>query len=140
MVTIREVATEAGVSIADRFLLFEQQERLRKECQKIAEAIKKLNYIVSSSGRNLRKINQDIGIVFPNIYDPYLEKIIHGIRLLQYQECPAILELTDDDPEKETDIIHELIGKKVAGILLYTCQPNNTDLFSIIEASEIPLC
>jgi multiple sugar transport system substrate-binding protein len=139
MATIKDVAKTAGVSIATVSYYLNKKRVSEKTAKKVADAIKELNYIASSSGRTLRAREKNIGIVFPNIKDPYLEKIFHGIKgYFQYHEIPFFFELSDDNPEKELSIITDFIGKRVSGIILYSCQSQDFTMLDTIEKNEIP--
>lgn len=141
MATMKDVAKEAGVSIATVSYYVNKKRVSEKKAQKIAAAIKTLNYVVQNSGRDLRvRSNDDIGILFPDIAEPYLEKIISSIKgFLTYQDRNFSLELSNDDPESELKSIKGFIGRKFAGIILYSCQPDHQKVFDLLAASGIPL-
>ncbi|MDR1263330.1 MAG: extracellular solute-binding protein [Oscillospiraceae bacterium] len=140
MVTIREVAKEAGVSIATVSFYLNGKPVSEEKCLRIEEAVRNLNYVVRSGARDLRvKHNDEIGILFPNVADPYYEKVISSIKgYLSYQGRAFSFSLSDDDAQSETDTLLRLIGRNCAGIILCTCQPENTDIFRLLEASGIP--
>lgn len=140
MTTMKDVAKEAGVSIATVSYYINKKRVSENKAQKIAAAIKNLNYVVQNSGRDLRiRSNSDIGILFPDIAEPYLEKIISSIKgVLTYQDRNFSLELSNDDPESELKSIKGFIGRKFAGIILYSCQPDNPKVFDLLAASGIP--
>lgn len=141
MITIKDVAKQAGVSIASVSNYLNNKKNISaKTARTIQQAIDDLNYVVQNSGRELKmKRNQDIGIVFPTISEPYLERLLSSIKgyLSQYDQT-FVLELTDSDPRLETKAILNLIGRNVAGMILYTCQPQNREIFEKLEKSGIP--
>jgi len=143
LATIHDVAKMAGVSASSVSIYLNNKKRLKPETsRRIAEAINSLCYVVQNSGRELRtKTNNDIGIIFPNMSEPYYEKVISSIKgyLLQNGKN-VILEFSDDNPHIETRILHNFIGRKTSGIILYSCQPNNTEVFKSLEASQIHMC
>lgn len=141
MATIRDVAKIAGVSPATVSIYLNNRKHLKNETvSKIESAIKELNYVVHTSGHELRaKNSNDIGIIFDNISEPYLEKVINGIKgYLTRHRKSFIFEFTDGDASRETRAILNFIGRKVAGIIIYSCQPNNVEIFSTLKASKIP--
>ena len=101
MITIKDVAKQAGVSIASVSNYINNKKNISaKTARTIQQAIDDLNYEVQNSGRELKmKRNQDIGIVFPTISEPYLERLLSSIKgyLSQYDQT-FVLELTDSDP------------------------------------------
>jgi Transcriptional regulators len=139
MATIKDVAKEAGVSIATVSYYLNKKPVSEEKSKKIYEAIKKLNYFVNSPGRDLRIKNKEIGIIMPNIYDQYYEKIINSLKgFFTYRNKSIRLELSDDNPESETRSLISCIGKKSPGIILYSCQPDNQEAFDMLQASGIP--
>lgn len=141
MTTIKDVAKEAGVSIATVSNYINNKKGMRREtAARIEVAIQKLNYTVQNSGRDLRSSKLDkIGIIFPSISEPYLEKLINSIKgYLRHHNKRYFLELTDAEPALETTAIINAISKKVAGLIIYTCQQDNLGLFEKIHAAEIP--
>ncbi len=141
MVTMKDVALEAGVSVATVSYYINNKKRIAEDkAKRISLAIKKLNYIVQNSGRDLRaRNNKDVGILFPDIAEPYLEKIISSIKgFLTQNQKNFLFELSDGMPEAETKALMDFLGKKVSGIILYSCQPNNLELFKSVSRSGIP--
>lgn len=142
MPTMKDVALEAGVSIATVSYYINNKKKVSEEkAKRIHEAIKKLNYFVQNSGRDLRlSTNKDVGILFPDVTEPYLEKMISSIKgFLSQQQKSFVFELSDGIPENESRILLDFAGRKLSGIILYTCQPKNTEIFKMLIDSGIPL-
>ncbi len=140
MATIKDVAKKAGVSIATVSYYINHKPVSEEKSVRIAAAIRDLNYVIQSPGRDLRtRKNRMIGIVFPNISDPYYEKIIQSIKvyLAQHNRLFSLI-FSDNDPDYETQILQDFIGRKYAGILLYSCQPDHPQVFSMLQHSGIP--
>ncbi len=143
MATIKDVALEAGVSIGTVSNYLNRKTNIsEKTAKKITEAIQKLNYVVQSSGRELRqgKINV-LGVIFPNISEPYFEKVISSIKGymdLHGSRYSIEIALTDHNPEKEETVLLNYIGRNVSGIILYSCQPGRQEIFQKLENSKIP--
>ncbi len=139
MATMKDVAKEAGVSTATVSFYLNNKPVSEEKSLRVAEAIRKLNYVVHASGRDLRTKNSNIGIILPNIYEPYYEKIINSLKgFLTYRGKEFSLELTDDNPERETQSLMSFIGRKSSGIVLYSCQPDNQEAFEMLDSSGIP--
>ena len=142
MATMKDVALEAGVSIATVSYYINNKKKVSEDkAKRIYDAIKKLNYFVQNSGRDLRlSANKDVGILFPDVTEPYLEKMISSIKgFLSQQQKSFVFELSDGIPENESRILLDFAGRKLSGIILYTCQPNNSDIFKMLIDSGIPL-
>ncbi|MDR1569161.1 MAG: extracellular solute-binding protein [Oscillospiraceae bacterium] len=140
MVTIKQVAQEAGVSIATVSFYLNKKPVSEEKALRIEAAIRKLNYVVQSSGHDMRiKRNSDIAILFPNVLDPYYEKLINSIKgYLSNQGRDFTFSLSDDDLESESKALMRAIGRRFAGIILYTCQPDNAEVFRLLTACDIP--
>jgi LacI family transcriptional regulator len=91
MVTIKDVAKEAGVSIATVSYVLNNDPRIKKETtEKVMKAAKKLNYIASGIARSLKKSKTNIIIVFVSnfagpIYQEILENLHHILKSLGYK-------------------------------------------------------
>lgn len=140
MPTIKDVAKKAGVSTATVSYYLNHKPVSEEKASRIAAAIRELNYVIQSPGRDLRtRKNRTIGIVFPNISDPYYQKIIQSVKLFLAQHNRLFsLILSDNDPDYENQILQDFIGRKCAGILLYSCQPHRPEVFAMLESSGIP--
>lgn len=143
MATIKDVANEAGVSIGTvSNYLNEKGNVSAQTSEKIKAAIKKLHYVVQNSGRELRqKKSYVLGLVFPNISEPYFEKVISSIKgymNLHGSQYSIEMTLTDNNPRKEKETLLNYIGRNISGIILYTCNPDNRELFAVLENSKIP--
>lgn len=140
MATIKDVAKEAGVSVATVSYYINQKPVSEEKAHRIADAIQKLNYVVQTSARELRvQKNRVIGILFPNLTDPYYVKILESIKLqLTRHNRPYRLLFSDNDPEYERQILENLVGSVCSGIILYSCQSNLADTVSMLHNSHIP--
>lgn len=140
MATMKDVAREAGVSVATVSYYVNNKSISEKNAKKVQAAIEKLNYFVHTTAQSLRKADQKIiGIIFPNISEPYYEKIINSVKnsLLQ-REVDFLLELSDGDPAREQRAVMDFISKRLSGIILYSCQPGNDSFFRMLSSSKIP--
>lgn len=143
MATIKDVAKEAGVSIGTVSNYLNQKTNVsEKTAQKISDAIQKLNYVVQNSGRELRKgKNNVLGLIFPNISEPYFEKIISSIKgymNLHSSRYFIDITLTDHNPQREINAIMNYVGRNISGMIIYSCQPQNIEIFRVLEKSNIP--
>lgn len=96
--------------------------------------------IPSRTGRSLRSGQSQIGVIFPNIQEPYYEKLFSGIKhYFTYHSIPYSLYLTNENTEKEMDIISDLLGSKANGIIIYSCNPEQDQLNELLSHTETPL-
>ena len=123
MATIRDVAAEAGVSVGTVSNYLNKKINVSEETAgRIRKAIHSLNYVVHNSGRELRrKKSYVLGVVFPNISEPYFEKVVSSIKGYMNVHGPKYsieIALTDGNPQKEKDVLLNYIGRNVSGIIL----------------------
>lgn len=143
MATIKDVAREAGVSMGTVSNYLNQKVTVsEKTAEKIQAAITKLHYVVQNSGRELRKQQSNvIGLVFPNISEPYYEKIVSSIKGymgFHGAKYSTEISLTENNAQREEEVLKNYIGRNISGIIIYSCNPDNEEVFSLLENSGIP--
>lgn len=132
MSTIKEVAAKAGVSIATVSYVINNTRPVKQETRnRVLEAAKELNYIPNASARNLKvSSSKSFGIVLPNIQDPLYAGIFNSLSTyLQSHDFIPRVTFSGDVPEQERRCINELVSMNIDGLLLITCQPENTAYF-----------
>ena len=143
MATIKDVAREAGVSMGTVSNYLNKKVTVsEKTAEKIQKAITKLHYVVQNSGRELRKQQSNvIGLVFPNISEPYYEKIVSSIKGyigFHGDRYSTEISLTENNAQREEEVLKNYIGRNISGIIIYSCNPDNEELFILLENSGIP--
>lgn len=132
MATLKDVATRAGVSIATVSYCINGTHNLRPETRaRINEAIAELNYIPNAQARNLKRcVSKEICAIFPDLENLCYSEFLKGI-LMQAESMNYSLNVacSYNDISKEQQLIKNAISKNYAGILLVTCQPQNTSFF-----------
>ncbi|MDD4493929.1 MAG: extracellular solute-binding protein [Eubacteriales bacterium] len=127
MPTMKDVAAESNTSIATVSNFLNNKKPVSKEVSaRIMTAIEKLNYSPNISARNL-KSNQysDIGVILPSLNDPYYVQLFKGIeQVIQNSKFYLNLAFSYDIPELERSITNTFLSKKVSGLILITCQPD----------------
>ncbi|MDE2436457.1 MAG: LacI family DNA-binding transcriptional regulator [Sphingomonadales bacterium] len=81
MATIRDVAREAGVSVATASRALNDHSNVRGETrQRIVEAASRLKFVPHSGARSLtRKTTDTIGVILPDLFGEFFSEIIRGI-------------------------------------------------------------
>lgn len=142
MATLKDVAKDAGVSIATVSCCLSGSKNVKPETrQKIMDSIEKLKYIPNESARNLKRpVSKRIGVVLTDIDNLYHAEIFKGISsCLQANDYTVSVSFSNGSPDVEREKIDELISQNVSGLILITCQPENKDFFSNrILAYDIP--
>lgn len=132
MVTLKDVAELAGVSIATVSYVVNGTRSVKPATRlKIQNAIEQLNYIPNSSARNLKtQASNEIGLVFPSIDDYCHSEILKGIASSLGEKNYSLNIAFSYGVEKlEQQIIDNFISKNVSGLIIMTCQPDNTAYF-----------
>lgn len=120
MVTIRDVAKKAGVSVASVSRYINKNGYVRSETgEKIAAVIKELNYVPNEVARSLfQKKSKIIGILLPDIANPYFPLLAKGIeKVLNKNGYMMLLANTSDSEELLQEYITAFTKNNVSGII-----------------------
>lgn len=132
MPTIIDVAREAGVSTATVSNYLNGTKAVSESKKKrIDAAIEKLNYIPNYSAKILKgNFNNEIGVLLPNLNNPYYVQLLQGIEsYFRQNDFSVSITISDELPEIELGIINNFLKKQVSGMIIITCQPNNAEYF-----------
>lgn len=131
MITIREIAKQANVSIATVSKIINGldsniSEETKKRVKKI---IKECNYVPNSVARGLKtKITNTLGFILPDIANPYYSEMARGIEDAAIaRDFSVIFCDTDDTLENENRSINLMKSKMVDGIIFCRVLENNGD-------------
>lgn len=116
MVSIQDIAKEAGVSVATVSRIMNRSNRVRPETErKVREVMEKYNYHPNYSARNLRKMETNVVfILMSTIVNPFLAKVVKGIEDASAElGYHTMICNTYDDAERDTMYL-ELVKKKFA--------------------------
>lgn len=121
-ITIKEVAKAAGVSVAtaSRALndpAYPVNAQLRQRVKQVAE---QLEYVPNAVARALReKGYQDVGLVIPNVSNPFYLQAMLGIdEVLSKSNYSILLCNTMRDAGKERDCLRRLYERQAKGVIL----------------------
>lgn len=131
MATIKDVAKEAGVSVATVSRVLNGTDRVRTETvQAVQAAIEKLNYHPNFLGRTLRRLEtMKILVVLPTISNQFYSRVVRGIQDVAKQNgYYVMLVTTENDTEAETEYIEMVRRRLLDGIIF---------LFSSLSSEQI---
>lgn len=134
--TIRDVAQEAGVSIATVSRVINDFGTVSPDNKrKVSKAIKKLNYFANTTASNLKRNSSNlIGIVIPTVTNEYFMEIIKGIEdFFEDDNYVLYIASSDDNSEKERKIIKKLLENNVEYIVVATTGGNETYFENLLE-------
>lgn len=143
-VSLADVAKSLGVSKTLVSLVLNNrgdEHGISKETQKkVYEKVQELNYKPNQFARGLRigKSNT-IGLVVADISNPFYAKLCRSIEdFLNSKGYNLMICSSDENPEKESELIQMLIERHVDGLIISTTQLNNEDIFNL-QSRNFPL-
>jgi LacI family transcriptional regulator len=137
--TIKQVAAEAGVSTATISRVLNDSGYVSNEIkQRVMNAVSKLQYQPNAIARSLKQDKSfTIGIVLPDISNPFFMTICRGLEdVVQEHGYHLLFCSSDEKPEKEEQLLHLMVEKRVDAIVLATAG-GNEDLIARMAASGV---
>lgn len=147
-VTIRDIATEAGVSIAlVSFVMNNKTDgkkgyRVNKEtAQRILEVADKLNYRPNNAARILRSgRSRTIGVILSDISNKFFADIARCIEDCAYNHKYTVLfGSTDENPRKLENLIEVFTDKGVDGLIIVPCEGAGEMIREVVQRQRIPV-
>jgi multiple sugar transport system substrate-binding protein len=142
MATIKDVARDAGVSIATVSCTLSGKKNVAYHTQvKVREAVDKLGYIPNENARKLKlHTSREIGVLLTSIDDIYHGEIFKGISsVIQEHNFSLNIGFSNNYPKIETEILSDFISRDLAGIILISCMSNDTAYFERLLSRNIPV-
>lgn len=141
-ITIKDIAKEAGVSIATVSLIRNGKDKHITEAtrRRVKDVMKKYNYIPNAmAGSLVTRKTGIIGLVLPDITNPFFPGIARGAEDRANEEGYSIIFCnTDDKIEVEEKYIETLTSKMVDGIII--AHSSNSDRMSeVLKRCQIPI-
>lgn len=129
MVTIRDVAKKAGVSVATVSRTLNNKGYVHEDTRKlINDAIEELNYKPNEVARSLyKKKSRLIGLLLPDIRNPFFPELARGVEdEMQEHDFRLIIGNADEKKSKELDYIQTFKQNNVIGIISSTSHADLT--------------
>jgi LacI family transcriptional regulator len=120
MLSIKDIAKEAGVSVSTVSRVINGSGYVSKEARKnVTLVIERLNFNPSTIARSLvRKKSKVIGLIVPYIDSPFFASFVEGVETeARQKEYDIFLCHTHEDTETEKKYIKLLIERRVDGII-----------------------
>ncbi|MDB5053015.1 MAG: LacI family transcriptional regulator [Bacilli bacterium] len=137
--TMKHVATEAGVSTATISRVLTGNGFVSDEVTtRVQAAIAKLNYQPNAVARSLKNDKTlTIGVIIPDISNPFFMSILRGIEdVVRPKGYHLIFCSSDEDPQKEGELLQLLHEKRVDAVVLAT-SGRNEDLIGRLSHSGL---
>lgn len=123
MVTIKDVAREAGVSVGTASQALRESPAVREGTRhRVLAVAKRLRYQPSALARGMvTRRTHTVGLLISDIANPFFIRAVRAIEdVAQENGYNVILCNTDEEPAKETQYLRILMEKRVDGIILAT--------------------
>ncbi len=123
VVTIKDVAREAGVSVGTASQALRDSPAVRETTRRRVLAVsKRLRYQPSALARGLvTRRTHTVGLLISDISNPFFIRAVRAVEdVAQENGYNVILCNTDEDPNKEKRYLRVLVEKRVDGIILAT--------------------
>lgn len=121
MVTIREVARQAKVSVGTVSNVLAGSATVRSELRRrVEDAMRGLDYHPNQIARSLKtRQTKTLGMVISDITNPFFPQVVRGAEDAAIAAGYLLITLnTDDNPERERQSLSMLRARKVDGLLL----------------------
>lgn len=141
MVTIKDVAKRAGVSISTVSNIINGKGAIGTEKYKrVKAAMEELDYHPSFVAQNLRNNRSRlIGIIFPHLNDPY-NSLLQSIALyLSQRDYYPVVKLTESKPALEELHVRKLTGMGICGLIIVPTDPEKLHGLNLLKSKKIPL-
>ncbi len=131
-----DVAREAGVSLMTVSRALNDKDGISEVTrERIQEVIVRLGYRPSSIARGLvTKRTGTIGLVVPDNSNPYFSEVARGVEHTAYANNYSVfLCNTEEDPQREKEVLHSLAEKYVDGLVLCSSRLTEDDLRDCLQ-------
>ena len=121
--TMRDVAAQAGVSVATVSRALSGAPLVAPEVrQRVREVADRLGYVANRLPANLRATNaRFFALVVGNVRNNYFPELIDGcVEAAHQTHHPLIFGDSNEDPDRESEILEQLALERVSGVALAT--------------------
>jgi LacI family transcriptional regulator len=141
--TLRDVAASAGVHVATASRALNPQTRQlvnADTARRVIRAADKLGYRPNPIARGLKTAKSGtIGVVLPDLTNPLFPPIVRGIEdVLLAHGVSALIVNTDNDAEREAQLVTSLLSRQVEGLVVATALLDHP-LLAKLREQRLPL-
>lgn len=134
--TIRDVAAHAGVSHQTVSRVINHSERVTATTrEKVQAAIKELDYNPSRLAQSMvTQKTRTIGLMVVDITNPFFFEVARGVQDMALTKGYNVFVCnTDDDPQREQDMLTLLASQEVDGVIMATVNSPEEELLAFAE-------
>lgn len=139
-VNIKDVAREAGVSIATVSRVINGSNKVKEETRiKVLRVIKKLGYKPMPSLRKTSNLNYTVGVLVPNLVGDHYNEMVMAIEdYVSSEGFELIVSIPKMLPESEKYVLDQFFKRKIDGVILCELYTGETYLKPFLR-SGIPI-
>ncbi len=140
MITIKDIAKRAGVSIATVSRVINKNYTVSPEAEtKVLQVIKELNYYPNSIARSLKKDSTyTIGFLVSDISNTHLTTMAKAVEdVISKENYSMIVCSTENKKEREFSYLKLLMSRKIDGLIINTTGENDELIASLSEKLPI---
>lgn len=137
MVTMKDVAKRAGVSVATVSHVINETRFVSEELkQRVLQVIDEMGYQPDAVARSLRrKETQTIGLIVPDNSNSFFAEVARGIEDVGFEQGYSVILCNSDlNLEKELTYLDTLIAKRVDGIIFIAATAQVEHVESLVES------
>ena len=140
MITIKDVAKRAGVSIATVSRVLNGNPHVSEDTRKkVLKAVRELGYRFKVSPRKIDEISKTVGVLIPNLIGYHYPEIVMGAEEELWKNgFDLLVSMARDIPDVEYEMLEDYFKRKVDGVIVCTPKSNERKLEIFIK-SGIPV-
>mgnify|MGYP000745003072 CR=1 FL=1 len=119
-VTIRDVAREAGVSVAAVSQILHDKGRFSDETRKLVrDTVEKMGYVPDQRARSMRSSEPDRGIAGARLRNPYFADLVSSMEDELYRRgFTTLIGSSGESVERQDSFIENLLGQRIDGAIV----------------------
>lgn len=141
MITSKDVAIKAGVSVSTVSRVFSNPDLISKKVrERVLQVAEELHYVPDTTARNL-KLNKrnTIGVIISDSENPFYVKVIREFTFLpNNKDIKTFIMFSEEDSEKEYADIVSLISSKVQAIMFTPTGDADQRIETLLLSNEVP--
>jgi LacI family transcriptional regulator len=140
--TIIDIARLAGVSKSTVSLVLKNSPMVKDETRARVEAVMgELGYVYNRAAANLRMARSNfVGMIISDLMNPFFSEMAAGIEEALYRAgYVPILANTNEDPQREAQVLQSMREQGVAGIIISPTGLTDADSLAEFRHSHIPV-
>ena len=134
-ITMADVARKAGVSqMTVSRVVNDKGDVSEATRQRVLEVIERLGYRPSGIARGLAtQRTGTLGLVVPDVANPFFSDVARGVEHVAHAEgYNVFLCNTEEDPQRELDVLRSLEEKRVDGLVLCSSRLSEDELLGVV--------